>query len=167
MTKKWALSSAGRASALQAGGHRFEPYSAHHFFYKNIIFIRPGSSVGQSASLSRQRSRVRAPSGSPFYINGVFLFLKINNAYLAQLVEQGTENPCVLGSIPRVGTKNSSESYYFFCLIGKAVRSTARNRKGVGVGGAKRETTSRKSPVDFFDTTRADSHSNNYGFIKT
>ncbi len=26
-----ALSSAGRASALQAEGHRFEPYSAHHF----------------------------------------------------------------------------------------------------------------------------------------
>ena len=26
----WALSSVGRASALQAGGHRFEPYSAHH-----------------------------------------------------------------------------------------------------------------------------------------
>ena len=25
-----ALSSAGRASALQAEGHRFEPYSAHH-----------------------------------------------------------------------------------------------------------------------------------------
>ena len=25
----WAYSSAGRASALQAGGHRFEPYYAH------------------------------------------------------------------------------------------------------------------------------------------
>ena len=28
-TAQWALSSAGRASALQAEGHRFEPYSAH------------------------------------------------------------------------------------------------------------------------------------------
>lgn len=28
----------------------------------------------------------------------------IENAALAQLVEQGTENPCVLGSIPRCGT---------------------------------------------------------------
>ena len=27
----WGLSSAGRASALQAEGHRFEPYSVHHF----------------------------------------------------------------------------------------------------------------------------------------
>ena len=31
--KIWALSSAGRASALQAEGHRFEPYSAHHIPY--------------------------------------------------------------------------------------------------------------------------------------
>ena len=36
---KWALSSVGRASALQAGGHRFEPCSAHHLLW-------PGSSVG-------------------------------------------------------------------------------------------------------------------------
>ena len=28
-----ALSSIGRASALQAEGYRFESYSAHHFFY--------------------------------------------------------------------------------------------------------------------------------------
>ena len=34
----WAHSSVGRASALQAGGHRFEPYCAHQ--------IRPGSSAG-------------------------------------------------------------------------------------------------------------------------
>ena len=31
VNNKWSLSSAGRASALQAGGHRFEPYSDHHF----------------------------------------------------------------------------------------------------------------------------------------
>ena len=29
----WGLSSAGRASALQAEGHRFEPYRPHIFFY--------------------------------------------------------------------------------------------------------------------------------------
>ena len=34
----WGLSSAGRASALQAEGHRFEPYCSHHKW--------PGSSVG-------------------------------------------------------------------------------------------------------------------------
>ena len=30
LTFLWAHSSAGRAPALQAGGHRFEPYCAHH-----------------------------------------------------------------------------------------------------------------------------------------
>ena len=30
---KWDLSSAGRASALQAGGHRFEPCRSHLLFY--------------------------------------------------------------------------------------------------------------------------------------
>ncbi len=85
--KTWAHSSAGRASALQAGGHRFEPYCAHHFFW-------PGSSVGQNASLSRQRSSVRARSGSPL----------LRYAFVAQLVEQRTENPRVVGSIPTEGT---------------------------------------------------------------
>ena len=36
LKKLWSLSSAGRASALQAGGHRFEPYSDHHSFI-NVI----------------------------------------------------------------------------------------------------------------------------------
>ena len=85
--KTWSLSSAGRASALQAEGHRFEPYSDHHV-------LRPGSSVGQNASLSRQRSTVRARSRSPFF------YAKILFASIAQLVEQGTENPRVTGSIP-------------------------------------------------------------------
>ena len=52
----------------------------------------PGSSVGQNASLSRQRSSVRTRSGSPKF------------ASVAQSVEQGTENPRVIGSIPIGGT---------------------------------------------------------------
>ena len=38
--EKWAHSSAGRASALQAGGHRFEPYCAHHFFGPVVQLVR-------------------------------------------------------------------------------------------------------------------------------
>ncbi len=34
-TSERALSSIGRASALQAEGYRFESYSAHHFFPKS------------------------------------------------------------------------------------------------------------------------------------
>ena len=37
----WDLSSAGRASALQAGGHRFEPCSLH-FFYQSSLIIYMG-----------------------------------------------------------------------------------------------------------------------------
>ena len=37
-TIEWGLSSAGRASALQAEGHRFEPYRPH-LFMKNTIQI--------------------------------------------------------------------------------------------------------------------------------
>ena len=90
---KWKHSSVGRASALQAEGHRFEPYCFHQSGYNRIRFnIRRCSSVGYSASLSRWRSRVRAPLPSPTY------------ASVAQLVEQGTENPRVVGSIPTGGT---------------------------------------------------------------
>ena len=35
--KSWSLSSAGRASALQAEGHRFDPYSDHHYFFTAYI----------------------------------------------------------------------------------------------------------------------------------
>ena len=87
----WEFSSAGRASALQAEGHRFEPCNSHH--------LRPGSSVGQNASLSRWRSTVRARSRSPFFYNFIV-------GFIAQLVEQGTENPRVSGSIPLEATNS-------------------------------------------------------------
>ena len=38
---KWEHSSAGRASALQAEGHRFEPYWSH-FHYNFIMICRSG-----------------------------------------------------------------------------------------------------------------------------
>ena len=57
--------------------------------------------------------RVSSPSGDESR-NGVQIYVEfalptpekfnIKCAALAQLVEQGTENPCVLGSIPRRGT---------------------------------------------------------------
>ena len=33
------FSSAGRASALQAGGHRFEPYNSHHFIFNLTWYL--------------------------------------------------------------------------------------------------------------------------------
>jgi len=39
-SQRWACSSAGRAPALQAGGHRFDPGHVHHFPKKNSDFMR-------------------------------------------------------------------------------------------------------------------------------
>ena len=38
-------------------------------------------------------------------------------AQIAQLVEQGTENPCVTGSIPVLGTPDILISGYFFAYF--------------------------------------------------
>ena len=45
------------------------------------------------------------------------------------MVEQGTENPCVRGSIPRVGTKLKSTAtlcFLIWCLLAKAVTKLQR-----------------------------------------
>ena len=49
---------------------------------------------GYHVCLSRRRSRVQFSSGPPFFLFGS----------VAQSVEQGTENPCVGGSIPTEAT---------------------------------------------------------------
>ena len=79
----WNLSSAGRASALQAEGHRFEPYCSHH--YGLVVQL-----VRTLACHARGR-RFDPDPGRQF-------------ASVAQSVEQGTENPRVIGSIPIGGT---------------------------------------------------------------
>ena len=76
-------SSAGRASALQAEGHRFEPYCSHH--YGLVVQL-----VRTLACHARGR-RFDPDPGRQF-------------ASVAQSVEQGTENPRVIGSIPIGGT---------------------------------------------------------------
>ena len=85
LLNEWAHSSAGRASALQAGGHRFEPYCAHHFFGPVVQLVR--------TLACHARGRRFEPDP------GRHLF-----ASVAQVVEQGTENPRVGGSTPPGGT---------------------------------------------------------------
>ena len=87
---KWSLSSAGRASALQAGGHRFEP-------------CRPVTA--------------EVDGSSPFQV-AIFLF-KFIFGFIAQLVEQRTENPCVTGSIPVEATKKTLEKSKAFFMVYK------------------------------------------------
>ena len=93
---KWEHSSAGRASALQAEGHRFEPYCSHH--YGLVVQL-----VRTLACHARGR-RFDPDPGRQF-------------ASVAQSVEQGTENPRVIGSIPIGGTTSKILSF-----IGKSCR---------------------------------------------
>ena len=79
----WEHSSAGRASALQAEGHRFEPCCSHHF----------GLVVQLVRTLAcHARGRGFEPHPGRHF------------ASVAQSVEQRTENPRVVGSIPTGGT---------------------------------------------------------------
>ncbi len=85
----WEHSSAGRASALQAEGHRFEPYCSHH-----------NGPVVQLVRTLACHARGRGFESHP----GRHLIQPLLYASVAQLVEQGTENPRVVGSIPTGGT---------------------------------------------------------------
>ncbi len=96
--KQRGFSSAGRASALQAEGHRFEPCSPHQ--------------NGPVVQL------VRTPpchgGGREFEsLPGRFLI-----ASVAQSVEQRTENPRVVGSIPTGSTiKGAWHNGLFFLVL--------------------------------------------------
>ena len=84
MKNSWSHSSVGRAPALQAGGHWFEPSCDHHLF----------GGVAQLVRVLACHARCREFESRHFR----------HFAQIAQSVEQGTENPCVRGSIPRLGT---------------------------------------------------------------
>ena len=62
------FSSAGRASALQAGGHRFEPYNDHHSFYGLVVQL-----VRTLACHARGR-RFEPVPGRHFFIYKIFIF---------------------------------------------------------------------------------------------
>ena len=85
------VSSAGRAPALQAGGHRFEPCCSHHFFGPVVQLVR-------TLACHARGRRFDPDPGRQF-------------ASVAQSVEQGTENPRVIGSIPIGGTINADVAH--------------------------------------------------------
>ncbi len=86
----WEHSSVGRASALQAEGHRFEPYCSHH--------------VGPVVQLVRTLACHARGRGFESHPGRQHLYSPMLYASVAQLVEQRTENPRVVGSIPTGGT---------------------------------------------------------------
>ena len=121
------ISSAGRASALQAEGRRFDPVILHHFYENHII-------AGWSSSVARRAHNPKVAGSNPapatkLLINGPVVQLvrmpachaggrgfesrpdrHLNKGSVAQLVEQRTENPCVGGSIPSRATICRSSS---------------------------------------------------------
>ena len=104
---KWEFSSAGRASALQAGCHRFEPCNSH----QNFIF--KWNNNGPVVQLVRTPAchaggREFEPHPGRHY------------ASVAQSVEHGTENPSVGGSIPP-GSTTSSVYGRWICGSGSVV----------------------------------------------
>ena len=92
----WELSSAGRASALQAEGHRFEPYSSHHIPGPVVQLVRTPACHAGGREFEPHPGR------------------HFSYASVAQSVEQGTENPRVVGSIPTGSTIKGIESYPLF-----------------------------------------------------
>ena len=101
---KWEHSSAGRASALQAEGHRFEPYCSHH--YGLVVQL-----VRTLACHARGR-RFDPDPGRQF-------------ASVAQSVEQGTENPRVGSSTLSPGTMKSRSHHAAFFIFGDPPSRTA------------------------------------------
>ena len=84
----WDLSSAGRASALQAEGHRFEPCRPHNLL--TYVGDFPSGQRGQTVNLLATPSVVRIHH-RPLY------------ADVAQLAEQLICNQQVIGSSPIIG----------------------------------------------------------------
>lgn len=51
------------------------------------------------------------------------MWLYLSYAQIAQLVEQGTENPCVAGSIPALGTILIYENRFFSIKCQKVLKN--------------------------------------------
>ena len=69
------------------------------------LYLYPGASIGKiaPAGMGRRRFILAIIPGCDI-ISYKFLFYTYTGAKVAQSVEQGTENPCVGGSIPSLGT---------------------------------------------------------------
>ena len=96
----WEHSSAGRASALQAEGHRFEPCCSHQFHSGAVVQL-----VRMPACYAGGRGFEPLPGRQC--------------ALVAQSVEQQTENLRVGGSIPPQGTIVCGSSSVVECHLAK------------------------------------------------
>ena len=93
----WALSSAGRAPALQAGGHRFEPCSAHHKHRGPVVQL-----VRMPACHAGGRRFEPVPDRQFFQGNSIPLLWRHS-----QVVRQRSAKPLFPGSNPGVASTNA------------------------------------------------------------
>ncbi|MDF2936726.1 MAG: hypothetical protein K0Q90_2099 [Paenibacillaceae bacterium] len=96
-----ALSSAGRASALQAEGRGFDPLSAHHFTLQWSVSVTRDNAEPWCRGLTCLPVTQETAS-SNLVGSAIFYFCPCGS--VAQSVEQRTENPRVGGSIPSRAT---------------------------------------------------------------
>ena len=91
--QSWGLSSAGRASALQAEGHRFEPCRPHSHYMDGFPSGQRGQTVNLLATLSVVRIHLH-PFGES---HGS---IKLQCRGVEQLEARRAHNPEVVGSNP-------------------------------------------------------------------
>ena len=119
--KKRSHSSAGRASALQAGGHRFEPYSDHHVFYGPVVQL-----VRTLACHARGR-RFEPVPGRHFFIQKLvwktvrikFNYPQFNKPRQLSWQSKGLKIPVSLVRFPFEAPKivvSKLNRYYYFLL---------------------------------------------------
>ena len=110
-----ALSSAGRAPALQAGGHRFEPYSAHHGPVVQLVRMPACHAGGRrfepvpdrqflfrgASSLRRHSQVVRQRSAKPLF-PGSNPGVASNMVGIVKWLRQRVVAPLCVGSNPTI-----------------------------------------------------------------
>ena len=95
------FSSVGRASALQAGGHRFEPYNFHHTDHTNKYSAE--FLCGNGSGVERYLAKVNVASSnlvSRSTFNSALIFWRYS-----QVVRQGPAKPWLPGSNPGGASK--------------------------------------------------------------
>ena len=76
------------------------------------IHLCPLNIIAGWSSLEARRAHNPKVVGSNPAPATLFFYKEIRQAQIAQLVEQGTENPCVSGSIPELGIYSSKSMGY-------------------------------------------------------
>ena len=92
----WDLSSAGRASALQAEGHRFEPCRSHHLLNKLLIYQAGVAELADAQDLKScgTYTPVSVRFRSPAYLKNFVGIAQLDRAFGYGPKGRGFESSC-------------------------------------------------------------------------